>query len=457
MVMACTIFITIFEGIESKNILRTTILPTLLQLPDIRIVLFVKNEARMHYHQKEWHDPRIRYAVVGTPSISGWDRVFMKLKFLLLRTETTALRRTIRYESDGNWWAYYGGNFLSWFLARPAIRRAVRALDFLLVRNSVYTEFFARYHPDLVLCANLFDEPELHLLREAKRRGVRTIGFVNSWDKATARCMLRLLPDKMIVFNEMVKDDLVRHHDVREEDIFVGGIPQYDSYFSFRATPREDFFRSIDMDPQKKLIVYSPVGSMFGHADWDMIDLLYQLKNEGKFGSDVELFLRFPPNEFIDQKELKTRPFLKYTYPGVRFSEKRGIDWDMTFPELQDLANTLHHMSLIICYASSIGIDAAVFDKPVINLNFEARDYGLVSRSPSQFNRMYHYQKALQSGGIRLVNNEDELVYWVRKYLHNSHRDAEGRARLVKSQCVFLDGKSGERIGKFIISMLPKK
>lgn len=455
--MKKTIFLTIFEGVESKNILRTGIFPTLLQNPDVNVVFFVKNEARVAYHKKEFKDLRIAYEVVAVPPPSGIDCIFVKLKFLLLRTKTTALRRTIRYESDRNWRVYYGGNFLSWFLARSAIRRAIRALDFFLVQNSVYTEFFARYHPDLVLCANLFDEPETHLLREAKRRSVRTIGFVNSWDKATARGMLRLLPDKMVVFNDLVKDDLMRYHDVREEDIFVGGIPQYDPYFSFRAIPREEFFRSIGMDSQKKLIVYSPVGSMFGHADWDMIDMLYRLKHEGKFGSDAEIFLRFPPNEFIDQKELKKRPFLKYTYPGVRFSEKRGIDWDMTFPELRDLANTLYHMSLIISYASSIGIDAAVFDKPVINLNFEARDYGLVSRSPSQFNRMYHYKKALQSGGIRLVNNEEELAHWVRKYLFNPRFDAEGRARMVKSQCVFMDGKSGERIGKYIISMLPKK
>jgi len=38
-----TIFITIFEGVEAKNILRTDILPTLLADPEVRIVLFTKN------------------------------------------------------------------------------------------------------------------------------------------------------------------------------------------------------------------------------------------------------------------------------------------------------------------------------------------------------------------------------------------------------------------------------
>jgi len=449
-----TIFITIFEGVESKNILRTDILPTLLNDPKTRIVLFTKSRERVEYHQREFRNPRICYEVVEVPLVSGLDKFFQRLKFLLLSTGTTALRREMVFDRNKNRLSYYAGIAANWCLARPAVRRAVRWFDLKLVKGGTYRKFFEKYRPDLLICANLFDEPEVHFLREAKRCGVKNIGFINSWDKATARCILRLLPDKAVVFNNLLKREMIDYHDIREEDIFVGGIPQYDQYFSFRPKPRREFLRFLGLDPIKKIIVYSPVGGMFGDSDWTMIDILYRLKNSGKFGSEAELFLRFPPNDFIDAEELARRPFLKYAYPGARFSKKRGIDWDMNFTELEHLSNTLCHMSLLVGYASSIGVDAAVFDKPVICINYEVRKEQMI-KSPSVYSRMSHYQKALSSGGIRLVNNEEELVEWVLKYLENPALDSKARRRLFESQCQFLDGKSGERIGKFILSQIP--
>lgn len=448
-----TIFITIFEGVESKNILRTEILPTLLKNPELRLVLFVKSSERIEYHKKEFSDPRIFYEFVELPPIVGLDRIFFRLKFILLRTATTALRREMVFDARGNWFFYYFNATANFLLARPLVRGLVRVLDLGLVRNSTFTKFFEKYRPDLLVSANLFDELEVHFLREAQKWKVKSIGLINSWDRASARCILRLLPDKVVVFNNLVKQDMIKYQDMPEEDIFVGGVPQYDQYLTFKPMPRDKFFRSIGINPLKKLIVYSPVGGMFDDSDWAMIDILCRLKNEEQFGGDTELFLRFPPNDFVDEAELSKRPYLKYAYPGVRFSKKRGVDWDMTFQELEQLSNTMYYMSLLIGYASSIGVDAAVFNKPVICINFEVRKNKLF-KSPSAYNRMAHYEKALATGGIRLVNNEEELVEWAQKYLKNPDLDNKGRRRLFESQCQFLDGKSGERIGKFILNNL---
>jgi hypothetical protein len=331
----------------------------------------------------------------------------------------------------------------------------VRFLDYHLVRNNTYASYFERYQPNAVFFAHLFDELEIHMLREAKRRGVKTIGFVNSWDKATARCIWRLLPDKAIVFNDIVKQEMIVYNEMKEKDVFVSGLPQYDSYFTDTPyTSREEFFRKLHIDPKKKLIVYAPLGRSFGGSDWDIIDLLYRLQGEGKFGQDAAILVRFQPNDFLDEAELKKRPNLIYDYPGVRFSATRGVDWDMNAEHLAHLRNTLHHMSLLVCYASSVSIDAAVFDKPIININFETRKADSFEESSTKYYSFAHYKKALHTGGIRLVQSEEELVSWVRQYLTDPSIDREGRKRLVAEQCQFTDGRSGERIGKFVLRLL---
>ncbi len=450
-----TIFLTIFEGIESKNILRTSILPTLLSLPNSRLVLLVKNQERSDYLMREFNDPRLAYECVDLLQARGLDKFLARLKFILLRTETTDFRRRMmRQLKQQGKVAYFAGVVLNWFIARSLIRRVVRFIDFTCIRNFAYDSLFDAYHPDLVVMANLFDEQEIHLLRGAKKRGISTVGFINSWDRLTARCIIRLLPDTFIVFNDFLKNDLVKFHDADPSRIFVSGIPQYDGYITDPPSRREAFFSSIGEHARNHLIIYSPLGGGFQDLDWSMIDLLYELRQKGRFGDHAVLRVRFPPNDYFDYEEINKRPFLRYDYPGVRFSKKRGVDWDMSPRELSHLTDTLRHMSLLICYGSSMSVDAALLDKPVININFEPVTCKSTDLSAVKFYGMTHYKKALETGGIRLVNSERELIKWVTAYLENPSLDHDGRARLAREQCQFLDGRSGERIGKFILKQL---
>ena len=136
----------------------------------------------------------------------------------------------------------------------------------------------------------------------------------------------------------------------------------------------------------------------------------------------------------------------------MRFTRERGVDWDMPEAELNHLADTLAHMSLLVCYASSLSVDAAVFDKPVINVNFEITPSAHMMKSPTQFYRMEHYRKALHSGGIRLVVSAEELLAWVKRYLADPTADRAERGRLVRDQAGALDGKAGERLGDALLA-----
>ena len=279
-----TIYLTIFEGVEAKNLLRTSVLKNILRDREVRIVLFTKSDERVSYYRKEFNDERISYEVVAKPTIRGLDKFFSNLKFLLIQTATMDLRRHLAFTKHRNWFLYGGGFLMNRILAHAWIRRIIRSLDFHLVRDTTYRRHFETYKPDLVFLAHLFDEPEIHLLREAKRRRVQSVGFINSWDKVTARAAMRLLPDKAIVFNDIVKHEMMVHNDMDPKDILVSGLPQYDFYSTPDHASRETFGKRIGIDPSSKLIVYAPMGSAFSGSDWTMIDLLSDLNRAGRFG-----------------------------------------------------------------------------------------------------------------------------------------------------------------------------
>lgn len=449
-----TIFITIFEGVEVKNILRTPIIENLLKGGDVRLVFFTKSEQKVEYYKKEFPNKDFIFEVVQWQSQSYLDKFFSKMKFTLLRTESTNLKRRLVAEYEGRKIHYYAGLLLNYIVAWPFIRKIVRLLDFYLVNESIYNAYFEKYKPDLVFLAHLFDDPEIALLREAKKRKVKSVGFVNSWDKVTSRSIMRLLPDKIIVFNDIVKKEVMAYDEMKERDIFVSGLPQYDFFYTTTPVSREEFFKKINCDTEKKLIVYAVMGRAFSSSDWDMIDFLSELIKSEEIKHNCELLVRFQPNDFIDMEEIKKRPYLKYDNPGIRFGTKRGVDWDMNKQDLFHLRDTLSHMSLLICYASSLSVDAAVFDKPVININFEIKENDKLIKSPTQYYHSTHYKNALNTGGIRLVDNKESLIETINSYLENSHQDSLGRKILIKEQTAFIDGLSGERIAQFLLQQI---
>lgn len=450
-----TIFITIFQGVEAKNILRTPVLPVLLRVPDLRLVFLVRTQARAEHYRREFRDPRIIYEVADALPRGPAERFFSWLKFHLIRTATTDLRRRMELDAGGSELAYWAGLGLNRLIARPLMRRIARWVDRYAVADPGFGPLFRRYRPDLVFLAHLFDDAEVSLLREAKRRGVAAVGFINSWDKLTARSALRLLPDGLLVYSDLVRAEALAHADMPEDRIRVVGIPQYDHYVGHHPPPRGEFLARYRIDPSRRLLLYAPMGETFSAADWQVIDLLQRWCQDGTLPPDVALLVRFQPNDAVDEVELRSRPWLRYDRPGIRFSQRRGVDWDMSAVELRQLADTLAHADLLVSYATSLSVDAAVFGKPVINIGFELAPAPTMMRSPTHFYRMAHYQNALSSGGIRLVRSPAELADWIRRYLADPELDRAGRERLVREQCGPLDGQAGERIAEAVIRALP--
>ncbi len=452
-----TVFISLFEGVEAKNLLRSGVVSLLLDDLKVRVVCITKSKERVAFYANEYHHPRLFYEVIEVPRLKGLDLFFSNLKFALLKTKTTDLKRKMALARSGNYLTYYGGSFLNFLLAHSFFRKIARAFDYRLVRTNIYRKLFEKYSPDLVFMAHLFNEPETHLLAEARRRGVRTLGFINSWDKVTARASIRILPDEMLVFNQMVKDEVSLHNDMDLEKIHVVGQPQYDFYFSPAILSRADFFNTLGIPEKASLIVYASMGSTFSSFDWHIVDLLEEYRLRGDLGVGVELLVRFQPNDFLDQSEIDKRPWLHYQYPGIRFDSKRGVDWDMSKNDLEELRATLTHLNLLISYASSISVDAAIFDKPIININFEMGKSANLEKLPTQYYLFDHYKKALRTGGIRLVSRKEDFLDTIREYLVHPEHDREGRKRLRESQCAYLDGFSAKRVAGHIKRMLDER
>jgi len=426
-----TIFITIFQGVEARNILRTDIYKELANRPDVRLVLFTNSQFKKEYYQKEFFGSNVIYEVIQKYQVRGLNRIFDKLKFRLIYTGTTRLKR--------------GRSFLNWLLARHWVRHLVRLLDWYLIRDQFFAPYFQKYKPSLVLMAHLFGGIEIALLREARHRKVVTVGLINSWDKITARCMIRLLPDWMIVHNNLIKADAIRYVDMPQSRVRVVGIPHFDFYVTQPRMPRDKFFQKWGLDPEKKIILFFPAGRTRSDFDRATITLLDDLLASGRLADNLQLLVRFPPNDDVEIKEGYKNKIV-FQVPGYRFSMERGTDWDMDFQDFESLADAIFYSELVVTYSSTTVIDSAVFNKPIINLNFHPED--------EWFYQVDHYQPILESGGVKVARNREELINRINSYLKNPLLDEEGRGRIIEDECWKLDGRSGKRVADFILSKI---
>jgi CDP-glycerol glycerophosphotransferase (TagB/SpsB family) len=106
----------------------------------------------------------------------------------------------------------------------------------------------------------------------------------------------------------------------------------------------------------------------------------------------------------------------------------------------------MKHSDVVINLASTVTIDAAVFDTPVINIAYNPALPASAWNYAEKWYSSTHYSNIVKAGGIRIAHSEAELIHHIQDYLHNPSRDKDGRRRLVEEQCYRIDGKASERI-----------
>jgi CDP-glycerol glycerophosphotransferase (TagB/SpsB family) len=119
--------------------------------------------------------------------------------------------------------------------------------------------------------------------------------------------------------------------------------------------------------------------------------------------------------------------------------------------QVTEWINTFRHADVVINLSSTVTVDAAIFDKPVVNLDFDPQpsrdDQQLVKDINHKWN---HFRPIAESGGVWLVNDIDEMVDAVRTYLRHPELHREQRQWIAEYVCGHVDGRCGERMAAAI-------
>ena len=134
------------------------------------------------------------------------------------------------------------------------------------------------------------------------------------------------------------------------------------------------------------------------------------------------------------------------------FGSKNPKDLELSLKESDHLSNTVYHANLVIYVATTLGIDALVFNKPQIIVNFDGYENKPYTLSVKRFHNEDHMKKMIACGGVKLVKNREELINQVNNYLEHPALDQEGRDKMFTQQLWKLDGNSPQRIARAVSS-----
>ena len=129
---------------------------------------------------------------------------------------------------------------------------------------------FERYQPSLLVVSSpglIFSE--MPLLRTASRRGVASMAIDPSWDNFTNKLLPVRRVTRLVVWNELMKQQAIELHGYEPDEIRIAGTPQWDRYFREGVTiGRDAFFRRIGADPSRKLVtVTTTPRELYPHHD----------------------------------------------------------------------------------------------------------------------------------------------------------------------------------------------
>ena len=472
-----TIFIVCFHLLAARNILTTDVFPIIKNRPNCRVVLFVPAYKKFFY-EENYSDDNVLIEGLEEAMLSNLAsfRLFKFLSSVLVPAYTAKLRameKMHKSQSLSDYIKYFLSRLITIFLSQSKfIKNTVRKFDYYFSACGFLDKYFTQYRPDLVFVTDVFSPMDVLFVQAARRNRILSVGMVRSWDNTTTRGLMRAIPDKLIVNNEIIKEEAINLQNINT-DFFIGGIPQFDIALRHFESNRNSFFKKIGANPLKRLILLAPAGIVLSDTDWQVCELLRQsiidkklvnvqflirshpanLADLVQFNADENFIIDRPGTHFYGSRDgtfTARRNFFKKTVPvGIKL---RGTE---IMPEDSlHLIESLYHTDIIIHVSSSIGLDSLVFDKPQIMIEFDGWETRPYLESVRRYHDEDHMAKYIKTGAARLAHNFAELVDLINQYLKNPRLDSEKRQMALKEQYYFVDGQSGKRIGDFVTSHL---
>jgi hypothetical protein len=144
-------------------------------------------------------------------------------------------------------------------LSDRVIRRAAR-LEQAIPTSPGIDRYISERAPDVVLATPVVNRAstQIEFLKSARRLGIPAGTLVASWDNLTNKGLLKWVPERVFVWNEIQRREAVELHGMPADRVVATGAQLFDPWFERRtSTEREEFVRRLGVDPAEPYVLYT--------------------------------------------------------------------------------------------------------------------------------------------------------------------------------------------------------
>lgn len=428
--------------------IRNFILGPFLQLAshsgDVAVLHPLPKDLLSHYAHAT--DGRVQWY----PLLSHRDR---PLTFLLRNclsyaqmhwVNTPLMQRNLRRPVPGSWRtksAVAAARFIGRLAASP---RGIRALDRVhlgAVNSSPevthYRRLLEEVRPSVLFCSHQRPVEVLAPILAARSLGIPTVTFIFSWDNLSSKGRIAAPFDHYFVWNETMRREMREYYpDVPPEKVHIVGTPQFDPYGEEHLRwSREEFCQRIGAVPTRPILCFSGGDAYNATDDPGHVRALMERVRSGQIHGNPQVLLRPCPTDDGCRYQDVLCEYPEILYAPARWIHTQSGNWASVLPTAEDvqfMANLTRHADLNVNFASTMTLDFAIHDKPVVNVAFDVSDPPAQGMPMRDFVRLcLHYRPVLELGAARLAESADQLAQHINDYLADPSLDRDGRRRFV--------------------------
>jgi hypothetical protein len=359
--------------------------------------------------------------------------------------DTQSMRNKCRRPLSGGSWRVRTAERLGRVIGRMASSPAgIRLLEAAHLRMAerlpeveAHREFLRQVKPSVIVSTNQRSLDVLPLVLAGRSLNIPSAAFIFSWDNLTSKGRITAPFDHYLVWSEHMRRELLRYYPgIPAERVHIVGTPQFAPYAddNLRLSRRE-FFAGFGADPERPLICYSGGDAGTCPEDPQHVRVLLDLVRSGRIQGRPQVMVRPTPVDDGARYEAVRTAYPELLYARPAWVHRGNGDSDSPLPLPEDvgfLANLTLHADLNVNVASTMTLDFALRDRPVVNIAFDVADPPPFGRPLwAYYYRFEHYRPVVEFGAARFARSSAELADHVNAYLGNPQLDREGRRRLV--------------------------
>ena len=314
---------------------------------------------------------------------------------------------------------------------------------------------FSTYRPSLVISTTSHHAEAWPLTYFARRRGIKTLANILSWDNTSTKTLMDISCDYTTVWSEEMQKEFVQQFPHIKTKLVVTGCPLFDIYSNKSlAQDRKTFLTEIGLDPEKPYILYTTNTPAAMADESEIVARYWEALQASPLAGRVGMLVRLHPKERFE----KYRSLAMAGDTDLAVTTAARSYWaqsDCWLPNKADirlLLNSMLHAAVSVNIASTMSLESFALGLPTINVAFKPK---AVDSSPSMWSfDMYHtsehYHALVDNGAVDMAYSVEDLVAMTAKALEQGATRKEAMQLTLALKAAYCDGTASKRFVEVI-------